>query len=79
MSVLEVAKQTAEVGSTRRVPLGRRVVATLESSQSILNMDRISDEDLQRIRDGDRHVALRQPFRSVGLRVRLPVRDAVLL
>ena len=60
MSVLEVAGQTAGVGSTRRVPLGRRVVATLESARSILNAGRISDEDLRRIRDGDRHVALRQ-------------------
>jgi LuxR family transcriptional regulator, regulator of acetate metabolism len=60
MSVLEVAEQTGEVGSTRRVPLGRRVVATLESAQSILNTDRIPDEDLRRIRDGDRHAALRQ-------------------
>ena len=60
MSVLEVAGQTAEVGSTFHVPLGRRVVATLESGRSILNTDRISDEELQRIRDGDRHAALRQ-------------------
>ena len=60
MSVLEVAEQTGEVGSTRRVPFGRRVVATLESAQSILNTDRIPDEDLRRIRDGDRHAALRQ-------------------
>jgi DNA-binding CsgD family transcriptional regulator len=60
MSVLEVAEQTAEVGSTRHVPLGRRVVATLESARSILNTDRIADEDLRRIRDGDRHAALRQ-------------------
>ncbi len=60
MSVLEVAEQRAEVGSTRHVPLGRRVVATLESARSILHTDRIPDEDLQRIRDGDRHAALRQ-------------------
>jgi DNA-binding CsgD family transcriptional regulator len=60
MSVPEVAGQAAGVRSTRRVPLGRRVVATLESAQSILHMDRIPDEDLQRIRDGDRHAALRQ-------------------
>jgi LuxR family transcriptional regulator, regulator of acetate metabolism len=60
VSVLDVAEQTAEVGSPRRVPLGRRVVATLESARSILNTDRISDEDLRRIRDGDRHMALRQ-------------------
>jgi DNA-binding CsgD family transcriptional regulator len=60
MSVLEAAEQTAEVGSTRRVPLGRRVVATLESARSILNTDRISDEQLRLIRDGDRHVALQQ-------------------
>ena len=60
MSILEVAEQTGEVGSTRRVPLGRRVVATLESAQSILNTDRIPDEDLRRIRDGDRHAAVRQ-------------------
>jgi LuxR family transcriptional regulator, regulator of acetate metabolism len=42
------------------VPLGRRVVATLESARSILHTDRIPDEALQRIRDGDRHAALRQ-------------------
>jgi LuxR family transcriptional regulator, regulator of acetate metabolism len=60
MSALEVAEQTAEVGSARRVPLGRRVVATLESAQSILNTDGIPDGDLQRIGDGDRHAALRQ-------------------
>jgi LuxR family transcriptional regulator, regulator of acetate metabolism len=60
MSVLAVAEQTVHVGSTRRVPLGRRVVATLESARSILNTDRIPDEDLRRIRDGDRHAALRQ-------------------
>jgi hypothetical protein len=60
MSVLEVAEQTAEVGSARRVSLGSRVVATLESARSLLNTDRIPDEDLQRIREGDRHVALRQ-------------------
>ena len=59
MSVLEVAQQMAEVGSTRHVPLGRRVLATLESAQSILNTD-IPNEDLRRIRDGDRHAALRQ-------------------
>jgi hypothetical protein len=55
-----VVEQRAEVGSTRRVPLGRRVVATLESAQSILHTGRIPDEDLGRIRDGDRHAALRQ-------------------
>jgi LuxR family transcriptional regulator, regulator of acetate metabolism len=50
----------AENGSTRRVPFGRRVSATLESAHSILNTDSIPDEDLRRIRDGDRHAALRQ-------------------
>ena len=60
MSVLEVAVQTAEAGSMRRVTLGRRVVETLESARAILNADRIPDDDLRRIRDGDRHVALRQ-------------------
>jgi LuxR family transcriptional regulator, regulator of acetate metabolism len=60
MSVLEVPDQTAEGGSTRRVPLGRRVVATLEAARSTLNTDRILDDDLRRIRDGDRHAALRQ-------------------
>jgi LuxR family transcriptional regulator, regulator of acetate metabolism len=59
MSVLEVGEQTAEAGSTRRVPLGRRVVSTLESARSILNTDRIPDEVLRRVRDGDRHAALR--------------------
>ena len=60
MSVLEVAEQTGEVGSTRRVPLGRRVVATLESAQSILNTDRIPDEDLRR-------TALREAEEEIGL------------
>lgn len=58
--VLEVAEQRAEAGSMRHAPLGRRVVATLESARSILNTDRIPDEGLRRIRDGDRHAALRQ-------------------
>jgi hypothetical protein len=59
MGVLEVPDQTAEGGSTRRVPLGRRVVATLEAARSTLNTDRILDDDLRRIRDGDQHAALR--------------------
>lgn len=60
MSAREVAEQAAAVGASRHVPLERRVVATLESAQSILNTDRISDEDLRRILDGDRHAALRR-------------------
>lgn len=60
MSVLETAEQTAEGGSARRLALGRRVVATLESARSILNTDGISQEDLRRILDGDRHAALWQ-------------------
>lgn len=59
MSVLEVADQTADAGSTRRGRLGHRVVATLEAARSILNTGLIGDEDLRRIRDGDRHAALR--------------------
>src|SRR5262245_42044586 len=60
MSVLEVPDQTSEGGATRSVPLGRRVVETLEAARSTLNTDHILDDDLRRIRDGDRHVALRQ-------------------
>jgi DNA-binding CsgD family transcriptional regulator len=59
MSVLEVGEQAAEARATRRLPLGHRVVATLESARSILNVDHVADEDLRRIRDGDRHAALR--------------------
>ena len=60
MSVLEVPDQVADGEATRRVPLGHRVVATLEAASSTLNTDRIPDDDLRRIRDGDRHAALRQ-------------------
>jgi hypothetical protein len=40
MSVLEVADQVADGEATRRVPLGHRVVATLEAASSTLNTDR---------------------------------------
>jgi LuxR family transcriptional regulator, regulator of acetate metabolism len=67
MRVLEDPAQSAEVGSMRRVPLGRRVVATLESAQSIVHTrSGISDEDLRRIRDGDRHAALRHVEQTIA-------------
>jgi DNA-binding CsgD family transcriptional regulator len=57
--VVSEVPQPAAVEATRHVPLGRRVVATLERAQSILDR-RIPDDDLRRIAAGDRHVALRQ-------------------
>ena len=69
MSVVEVADPTTEAGSTRRVPLGHRVVSTLESARSILNTDHIADDDLRRIRGGDRHAALRHVERTTAAAV----------
>jgi LuxR family transcriptional regulator, regulator of acetate metabolism len=60
LSVTGVADPTAEAGASRHAPLGHRVAATLESARAILKADHIAEEDLRRIRDGDRHGALRQ-------------------
>jgi len=59
VGVLEVsAEQALDRPSATKVPLGRRVVATLEASRSLLSLDVFDDEQLARVRDGDRMVAL---------------------
>jgi DNA-binding CsgD family transcriptional regulator len=56
--VLDVAEQVQGSGAASRVPLARRVVATLEASRALLGIDLADDDQLRRVADGDRLVAL---------------------
>src|SRR6266540_2196644 len=68
MSVTMAAgsQQETEGRFTRRAPLGRRVVATLEDGQSLLGIGPFGEDPLRRVRDGDRFAALQLVEKAIA-------------